>query len=96
MLKGLGGTPTRKSVMELPDVKAARQRPTSMPNALTFDAVYDYGIKDPHFTFGPKIPEANEYHTIMASELQKCLSGSQSPEETCKSLQSQLDDLNDA
>lgn len=96
VLKGLGGTPTRKSVMEREDVKAARQRPTTMPNALTFDAVYDYGIKDPHFVLGPKIPEANEYHTILASEVQKCLSGEQSPEETCKSLQTQLDDLNGA
>lgn len=96
VLKGLGGTPTRKSVLELPDVKAARQRPTTMPNALTFEPVYDYGIKDPHFTLGPKIPEANEYHTIMASEIQKLLSGEQSPEDTGKSLQSQLDELNGA
>jgi multiple sugar transport system substrate-binding protein len=96
VLKGLGGTPTRKSVLELEDVKAAQKRPTTMPNALTFDAVYNYGIKDPHFVLGPKIPEGNEYHTIVASEVQKCLSGSQSPEETCKALQTQLDELNKA
>ena len=46
-----------------------------MPNALTFDAVYDYGIKDPHFVLGPKIPEANEYHQIMATEVQKLRRG---------------------
>lgn len=96
VLKGLGGTPTRKSVLALPDVVAARKRPTTMPNALTFEPVYDYGIKDPHFTLGPKIPEANEYHTIVAAEVQKLLAGEQSAEETSKSLQSQLDDLNGA
>jgi len=60
VLKELGGTPTRPSVLEEPDVQAARKRPSDMPNALTFDAVYDHGIKDPHFVLGPKIPEANE------------------------------------
>ena len=63
VLKKLGGTPTRKAVVELPDVQAARKRPTTMPNALTFDVVYDFGIRDPNFVLGPKIPEANEYHT---------------------------------
>ncbi len=96
VLKGLGGTPTRKSVLEMDEVKKGMQRPTTMPNALTFDAVYNYGIKDPHFVLGPKIPNGNEYHSILAAEVQKCLSGGQSPEEACKSLQQQLDDLNAA
>ncbi len=60
------------------------------------DAVYDFGIKDPHFVLGPKIPEANEYHTLIASETQKLLSNEQSAEETAKSLQTQLDELNQA
>ncbi len=96
VLKGLGGTPTRKSVVADPEVQAAKQRPTKMPNALTFDAVYEYGIKDPHFVLGPKIPNGNEYHSILASEVQKCISGGQSPEEACKSLQTQLNELNGA
>jgi multiple sugar transport system substrate-binding protein len=96
VLKGLGGTPTRKSVLAMEEVKKARQRPTPMPNALTFDAVYDYGIKNPHFVLGPKIPQANEYHSILAGELQKCLSNEQTPEEACKSIQTQLDELNGA
>jgi multiple sugar transport system substrate-binding protein len=94
VLKGLGGTPTRKSVVADPEVQAAKKRPTKMPNALTFDPVYDYGIKDPHFVLGPKIPKSNEYYTIIAAEAQKCISGGQSAEEACKSIQSQLDELN--
>jgi len=96
VLAGLGGTPTRKSVLATPEVMAARVRPTTMPNALTFDAVYDFGIKDPNFVLGPKIPEANEYHSLVASEQQKMLSGSQTPAETAASLKQKLDDLNGA
>lgn len=95
VLKGLGGTPTRKSVLAVPEVAAARKRPTTMPNALTFDAVYDLGIKDPHFVLGPKIPNSNEYHQIMATEAQKLVAGKQSAEETCAKIKAQLDDLHD-
>jgi len=93
VLKGLGGTPTRKSVLEREDVKAARQRPTTMPNALTFDAVYDHGIRDPHFVLGPKVPEGNEYHSIIATEVQRCIAGETSAEDTCNNIKSQIDDL---
>jgi multiple sugar transport system substrate-binding protein len=96
ILKGLGGTPTRKSVLAMEEVKKSMVRPTTMPNALTFDAVYNYGIKNPHIVLGPKIPQANEYYSILAAELQKCLSNEQTPEEACKSIQTQLDELNGA
>ena len=86
VLSGVGGTPTRKSVMQIPEVAGARNRPTTMPNALTFDAVYDFGIKDPNFVLGPKIPEANEYHQIILDGVQKCISGKDTPEEACKSI----------
>ncbi|MBB4302703.1 multiple sugar transport system substrate-binding protein [Rhodobium orientis] len=94
VLKGVGGTPTRKSVMDIPEVQKARTRPTDMPNALTFDAVYDFGIKDPHFVLGPKIPEANEYHNIVAAESQNCLAGRTTPQEACATIKQQIDNLN--
>jgi multiple sugar transport system substrate-binding protein len=93
VLKELGGTPTRRAVMDMPGVKEARQRPTTMPNALTFDAVYDYGINDPHFVLGPKVPRANEYHTIVATETQRCISGETMPEEACQNIKNQVDAL---
>jgi multiple sugar transport system substrate-binding protein len=95
VLKGLGATPTRKSVVEIPEVIAARNRPTTMPNALTFDAVYDFGIKAPNFVLGPKIPNANEYHQIILTEVQKCISGQQTAEEACQAIKEQTDDLNE-
>ncbi len=93
ILKGVGGTPTRRSVFDIPEVQAARQRPTTMPNALTFDAVYDYGIHPPHFVLGPKIPNANEYYSILATEVQRCVAGEVSAEEACESIRYQLDDM---
>ena len=44
MLMGLksdvgGGTPTRGSLYELPEVKKAMEPPTNLPNLLTYDAV---------------------------------------------------------
>lgn len=95
VLAGLGGTPTRRSVLDIPSVVEAKSRPTTMPNALTFDPVYNFGIRDPHFVLGPKIPEANEYHTLIASETQRMLAGAQTPAETAATLQEQLDFLND-
>jgi multiple sugar transport system substrate-binding protein len=95
VLKGVGGTPTRKAVLQVSEVAEARKRPTKMPNALTFDAVYDYGIKDPHFVLGPKIPEANEYHQIILTEVQKCISGQQTSEEACQAIKEQVDELHD-
>lgn len=95
VLKGVGGTPTRKAVMDMPGVAEARKRPTDMPNALTFDAVYDYGIRDPHFVLGPKIPEANEYYQIILTEVQKCVSGQQDAEASCMAIRDQVDDMHD-
>lgn len=94
VLKGLGGTPTRKSVLAREDVVAAGQRPSSMPNALTFDPVYNFGIKDPNFTLGPKIPKANEYHSIIAATTQRMLGGELDPAATGAELKAQLDELN--
>jgi multiple sugar transport system substrate-binding protein len=94
VLKGLGGTPTRKSVLARPDVVAAGQRPSTMPNALTFDPVYNFGIKDPNFTLGPKIPKANEYHSIIASTTQRMLAGELDAAATGAELKAQLDELN--
>ena len=95
VLKKLGGTPTRKSVLEVPEVQAARSRPTSMPNALTFDAVYDLGIRDPNFVLGPKILEANEYHNIILTETQRCVTGELSAAEACEEIRWQVDDLHE-
>ena len=57
VLKGLGGTPTRKSVLAMEEVQKAKQRPTTMPNALTFDAGLRLRHQEPAFRAGPEDPE---------------------------------------
>jgi multiple sugar transport system substrate-binding protein len=90
VLQGVGGTPTRKSVLDLPEVKAARNRPTNMPNALTFEAVYDKGIRSPNMVLGPKLPKANEYHEIVRVGAQQCIADELSAQEACESIGSEL------
>ena len=44
---------------------------------------------------GPKIPEANEYHTFILTEAQRCISGELTAEEACEEIRVQVDDLHD-
>lgn len=92
VLKELGGTPTRNSVLTDPEVVAAMKRPTTMPNALTFPPSL-VGIEPPHVVPGPKIPKWNEYSVIQCVEVGKCVAGKQGPEETAKILKKKLDQM---
>jgi multiple sugar transport system substrate-binding protein len=92
VLTDLGGTPTRMSVMNDPEVKAGMTRPTTMPNALTFPASLE-GCQEPHIVPGPKIPKFNEYMTIQSVEIAKCMSKQQSPEQTARALKTKLDQM---
>ena len=92
VLKELGGTPTRMSVLNDPDVVKGMQRPTTMPNALTYPATLKAMIA-PNVIPGPKIPKWNEYATIQCIEIAKCMAGKQGPEETAKSLKKKLDQM---
>ena len=92
---GVGGTPTRKSVLEVPEVKEARNRPTTMPNALTFEAVYDKGIRSPNMVLGPKLPKSNEYHEIVRVGTQQCIAGELSAQEACDSIKDELNAIHD-
>ena len=92
VLETLGGTPTRMSVLNDPDVVKGMKRPTTMPNALTYPATLK-GCKPPHVVPGPKIPKWNEYATIQCIEIARCMAGKQSPEATAKSLKKKLDQI---
>ena len=99
-----GGTPTRASVVQLPEVVAAegqpygtgktgRIGPSKLPNALTFPAI-KVGMADPNAILGPKIPKFTEYVTVVANEIQKMCAGSQDPTTTAKNIGSQTDSIN--
>lgn len=98
-----GGTPTRIAVGEFPEVKQAEGKkygtgdtgrigPSKFPNALTFPAL-TVGMADPNAVLGPKIPQFNQYVTIVANEIQKMCAGQQAPDATAKAIQSQTNAL---
>jgi multiple sugar transport system substrate-binding protein len=78
-----GGTPTRGSIYQLPEVEAAKKPPSKMPNVLTTDAVFE--AWDPeNIGLRPKIAAWNECDTVIFTELSKMLAGSQSAEDAMR------------
>ncbi len=75
-----GGTPTRESIYELPEVKAARNPPSKMPNILTTDAVFEEW-KPENIGLRPKIAAWNECDTVIFTQLSKMLAGQQAPDQ---------------
>jgi multiple sugar transport system substrate-binding protein len=75
-----GGTPTRASIYELPEVKAARKPPSKMPNILTTDAVFQ-AWKPENIGLRPKIAAWNECDTVIFTQLSKMLAGQQGPDQ---------------
>ncbi|WP_199434377.1 extracellular solute-binding protein [Qaidamihabitans albus] len=73
-----GGTPTRESVYQLPEVRAAEQRPSAMPNILTAPAVTT-AWEDDNIGLRPKIPMWNECDTAIYTQLSRMLAGDVSP-----------------
>jgi multiple sugar transport system substrate-binding protein len=88
--KAGGGTPTRTSVYEMSDVRAAERRPTSMPNMLTAAAVRQAWQAD-HIGLRPKIPMWNECNTAIFTQLSRMLTGGASPEKAMRSIKSRVD-----
>ena len=98
-----GGTPTRVSVGNLPDIEKAqgtkygtgetgRVGPSKFPNALTFPAI-KVGMAAPNAVLGPKIPKFNQYVTIVANSIQKMCAGQADPAATAKAIQTQTNQL---
>ncbi|MGB7755181.1 MAG: extracellular solute-binding protein [Salinisphaera sp.] len=85
-----GGTPTRTSVYNMPEVKKASHAPTNMPNMLTADTMQIAWDSD-HIGLRPKIPSWNQADTAVFTELSKMLAGQQSPEQTMKSAKQKID-----
>lgn len=88
--KAGGGTPTRTSVYELPEVRAAEHRPSPMPNMLTADAVSQAWQAD-RIGLRPKIPMWNECNTAIFTQLSRMLTGGASPEDAMRSIKSRVD-----
>jgi multiple sugar transport system substrate-binding protein len=87
-----GGTPTRTSVYALPEVEAATQRPTALPNMLTAAAVTEAWEAD-YIGLRPKIPMWNECDTALFTQLSRMLAGQQSPENAMTSAADRIDQI---
>jgi multiple sugar transport system substrate-binding protein len=86
-----GGTPTRTSLYELPEVEKAMEPPSSMPNLLTYDAVSE-AWKPENIGLRPKIPPWNECDTAIYTEVSRMLAGQKSPEEAMKTAKLYFDE----
>jgi multiple sugar transport system substrate-binding protein len=88
--KAGGGTPTRTSVYELPEVRAAMERPSDLPNMLTTEAV-TVAWQPENIGLRPKIPMWNACDTAIFTGLSKMIAGQQSPEETMTGVSERFD-----
>jgi multiple sugar transport system substrate-binding protein len=77
-------------VYELPEVRAAERRPSSMPNMLTAAAVRQAWQPD-RIGLRPKIPMWNECNTAVFTQLSRMLTGATSPDEAMRSITSRVD-----
>ena len=96
MLNGMksdvgGGTPTRGSLYELPEVKNAMEPPSDMPNLLTYDAVSE-AWKPENIGLRPKIQSWNECDTAIYTEVSKMLADQKSPEDAMKTAKRYFDE----
>jgi multiple sugar transport system substrate-binding protein len=89
-----GGTPTRTSVYQLPQVRAAEQRPSAMPNMLTADAVRT-AWEPQNIGLRPKIPMWNACDTAIYTEVSKMIVGESTPEEAMASATEQFNAIVD-
>ena len=85
-----GGTPTRQSVYENPEVQQAQQRPSKMPNILTYNAV-SKAWEPENIGLRPKIEEWNECDTVIFTERLKLLAGAKSPGQPGKEVKKGFD-----
>lgn len=89
-LKIGGGTPTRTSVYNMPEVKAASHPPTDIPSMLTADTM-QIAWQDDFIGLRPKIPEWPRADTAIFTQLSKMLAGEQSPEQTMMTTKKMID-----
>ena len=88
-----GGTPTRQSVYEQPEVQNATEPPSDLPNMLTYDAVSE-AWKPENIGLRPKIEKWNECNTVIFTELSKMLAGDKGPEEAMQAAKEGFDRAN--
>lgn len=86
-----GGTPTRTSVYDLPEVKSQEDRhPSKYPNIVTAPAVME-AWKEENIGLRPKLSQWVQLDTIIFTELSKMLTNDGDPATTLKSISDQME-----
>lgn len=85
-----GGTPTRKSVYQLPQVKKNETPPTNMPNILTAPVALK-AWEPQNIGLRPKTPSWNQCDAIIYTNLSQMLAGGKSPEEAMRDAKQGVD-----
>lgn len=88
-----GGTPTRTSVYQRPEVEEAKKRPSKLPNILTADAVNE-AWKQENIGLRPKVATWNELDTALFTELSRMISGQVKPDAAMRTVAQKFDEIN--
>lgn len=92
-----GANPTRISVFNDPELQGSAGTPypagsatgrtggTKYPNTMAYPSTLP-SLSEPNIVFGPKIPNSNEYHVTMATEVWAMMGGKQTAAEACAKI----------
>jgi multiple sugar transport system substrate-binding protein len=85
-----GGTPTRTSVYQMPEVKHNKNPLTNMPNIVTAPAVLE-AWEPQNIGLRPKIPSWNQCDTIIYSQVSQMLTAGKNPEDAMRDAKIEID-----
>ena len=92
-VRTVGGTPTRISVFEMPEIKKAMTRPSALPGMLSTPAVLMAWEDEQYFGLRPKTPYWLRINNVVFTQLSGMLAGAKSPEQAMKDAARQVDEI---
>jgi multiple sugar transport system substrate-binding protein len=84
-----GGTPTRRSVYQMPEVKNNKHPLTNMPNIVTAPAVLK-AWEPQNIGLRPKIPSWNQCDTVIYTQVSQMLTAGKSPEDAMHDAKTEI------
>ena len=91
-VRTVGGTPTRKSVFEMPEIKKAMSRPSELPGMLSTPAALQ-AWEPEYFGLRPKTPYWLRINNVVFTQLSTMLAGTKSPEQAMSDAAKQIDEI---
>lgn len=91
-LMKVGGTPTRLSVYDIPDMKKAMYGPSNLPVMLAGPAVLE-AWKEEHIGLRPKTPYWLKINNVIFTQLSTMLAGNKTPQQAMQDAAKQIDEI---